>query len=98
MKQTVDLIILESKALGADFQTPAISVAPYQLVSVQIIFDMSGGATTAGSVSLQSSNDGINFSYSLITSVIVYLSFGLIFVICDTKSPIGRYMCSNSFF
>lgn len=62
MKQTVDLVILESKALGADFQTPAISVAPYQLVSVQIIFDMSGGATTAGSVSLQSSNDGINFS------------------------------------
>ena len=62
MKQTVDLVILESKALGAGFDTPAISVAFYQLVSVQIIFTMSGGATSAGSVSLESSNDGTNFS------------------------------------
>lgn len=62
MKQTVDLVIKESQALGADFTTPAISVAPYQLVSLQIIFDFSGGATSAGDVSLQSSNDGVNFS------------------------------------
>ena len=61
MKQTVDLVIKESQALGADFQTPAISVAPYQLVSLQIIFTF-GGGTSAGSVSLQSSNDGTNFS------------------------------------
>lgn len=62
MKQTVDLVILESKALGASFETPAINVSPYQLVSIQIVFDMSGGASSAGAVSLQSSNDGINFS------------------------------------
>jgi hypothetical protein len=62
MKQTVDLTIIESQALGAGFNTPAISVAPYQLVSLQIIFTFSGGASSAGSVSLQSSNDGINFS------------------------------------
>ena len=34
MKQTVDLVIIESQALGAGFNTPAISVAPYQLVSL----------------------------------------------------------------
>jgi len=62
MKQTVDLVIKESQALGADFTTPAISVAPYQLVSLQVIFDFSGGATSAGTVSLESSNDGTNFS------------------------------------
>ena len=62
MKQTVDLTIIESQALGASFNTPAINVSPYQLVSMQIIFDFSGGATSAGSVSLQSSNDGVNFS------------------------------------
>jgi len=62
MKQTVDLVIKESQALGAGFNTPAISVAPYALVSLQIIFDFTGGASSAGSVSLQSSNDGVNFS------------------------------------
>lgn len=61
MKQTVDLTIIESQALGAGFNTPAISVAPYQLVSLQVIFTF-GAGTSAGSVSLQSSNDGVNFS------------------------------------
>lgn len=62
MKQTVDLVIKDSQALGAGFDTPAISVAPYQLVSLQIIFTFGGGANSAGSVSLESSNDGVNFS------------------------------------
>jgi len=61
MKQTVDLTIIESQALGAGFDTPAISVAPYQLVSLQVIFTF-GSGTSAGSVSLQSSNDNVNFS------------------------------------
>ena len=61
MKQTVDLVIIESQALGAGFETPAISVAPYQLVSLQVIFTF-GVGTSAGSVSLQSSNDNVNFS------------------------------------
>lgn len=62
MKQTVDLVIKESQNLGAGFDTPAISVAPYALVSVQIIFTFGGGASSAGTVSLESSNDGVNFS------------------------------------
>lgn len=62
MKQTVDLTILASQALGADFNTPAISVAPYALVSMQIIFTYAALEDSAGTVSLESSNDGINFS------------------------------------
>jgi hypothetical protein len=67
MKQTVDLVILESFTLNlapnATFTAPPIDISRFELVSVQSIFDFSGGGTGTGVTRLFASNDGVNFSY-----------------------------------
>jgi hypothetical protein len=65
MKQTVDLVIVESQALNlppaTTFFAPSINVSRFELVSVQTLFNFSGGATGTGAIRLQISNDNVNF-------------------------------------
>lgn len=60
-QSTRDLTVLPVTPL-ATTNCPPIDLSMYAGGSFQFIFDMSGGATSAGTVKLQSSLDAVNFS------------------------------------
>lgn len=49
-------------ALDVGGSTGALKMEPYVSVSYQFVFDFSGGATSAGTVQIDASNDGVNWS------------------------------------
>lgn len=57
----LDINILPVTPL-VDLTTGPNDLSAYADGSYQLIFDMSGGATSAGNIRLQISNDGINFT------------------------------------
>ena len=64
MKTTVDLTLNTGLSLAANFNSVPIEASRYTAFSVQVIFDYTGGATSAGSFSIQQSNDGVTWATS----------------------------------
>lgn len=70
-KQTQDLTILSAKSLTSDFNAPALIMSQWDRASIQATYDFSGGATSAGTIKLQVSNDGTNFADYANTAIAV---------------------------
>ena len=64
MKQTLDLTIQGSTSLTTSFAGIPFEVARYNALSIQILLDFTGGATSAGVFAIEQSNDGAAWSQS----------------------------------
>lgn len=67
------LTVIETITIGADGFTPALDVSKYTTYSYQITFTYSGGDNSAGTVTLQVSDNNALFS-SISSSVLNYTS------------------------
>lgn len=61
-KETNDITIETAKSLGADGNSVPVDMSQYRWAQIQANLDYSGGATSAGSLSLQISADKVNWS------------------------------------
>jgi hypothetical protein len=62
MKTTLDFNVQSGLSLAADFQSVPLEISRYSQLSLQVLFDFSGGATSTGSLSVEQSNNGVTWS------------------------------------
>ncbi len=62
VRTTNSFTVIESITLGADGTTPAIDVSQYSSYSFQMFYTYSGGDNSAGTVTLQVSDNNVLFS------------------------------------
>lgn len=71
VRTTNSFTVIESISIAADGNAPSIDVSKYSYYSYQIIFDSSGGATSAGSIALQVSDNNVVFT-TISSSILAY--------------------------
>lgn len=67
MKTTVDFNIQSGLSIAASFQSIGIEVSPYSQISIQVNFNQSG-ATSVGTMTIEQSNDKVNWATTPSTS------------------------------
>jgi hypothetical protein len=71
VRTTNNYTVIESISIAADGNAPSIDVSKYSYYSYQIVFDSSGGATSAGNIALQVSDNNAFFT-TIASTVLAY--------------------------